>query len=29
MMAIAMNREHSFQICCSAPVFTRNLPEFT
>jgi hypothetical protein len=28
MMAFAMGREHSFQICCSASVFTRNLPEF-
>lgn len=29
MMALAMSREHSFQICCSASVFTRNLPELT
>jgi hypothetical protein len=29
MIALAISREHSFQICCSASVFTRNLPALT
>ena len=29
MIALAISREHSFQICYSASVFTRNLPEVT
>jgi hypothetical protein len=29
MTALAIRREHSFQICCSASVLTRNFPALT